>query len=76
MSHIFVIERAESLTNALFSLEEPWRSRFLDLVANQATGQARDGAIPTPDEVTTWLGDTGLYRRIMRLLYVWQGAQI
>ena len=76
MSPIFMTERAKSLTATLFSLEEPWQSRFLDLVANQATGWAWNGRPPTQDEVTTWLGDTDLYREIARLLHVWQGAQI
>ncbi|MFQ6099925.1 MAG: hypothetical protein ACE5OS_01645 [Anaerolineae bacterium] len=74
MSHIFVTERAKSLTDTLFSLEEPWRSRFLNLVANQATGWAWDGQPPTPDEVTTWLGDWGLYQQVTSLLYEWHRA--
>jgi len=72
MAHTFMIERSESLTNTLFSLEEPWRSRFLDLIAKQATDRAGDGPAPTPEEVTTWLGDIGLHQRVTRLLHVWQ----
>ena len=76
MSHIFMTERAKSLADTLFSLEEPWRSRFLYLVANQATGWAWNGRPPTQEEVTTWLGDVDLYQETARLLYVWQGARI
>ena len=65
--------KAKSLTEALFSLEEPWRGRFLDLVANLATSWTWDGQRPTRKEVTTWLSaDLELYREIKQLLEAWQ----
>ena len=73
--HIVLTEGTELLTDALFSLEEPWRGRFLNLVANQATGRAWDERVPTRKEVATWLGDGDLYQEIKLLLHVWQGAQ-
>ena len=63
----------EALTEALFSLKEPWRGRFLDLVAKRATNKARDGQLPTRDEVTTWLsGNPGLYQDVRYMLNAWQ----
>jgi len=70
------IESAESLTKDLFSLEEPWRSRFLGLVASRTVDRASDGRVPTQREVTTWLSDGGLYQEVASLLSVWRGAQI
>ena len=65
--------KAKSLTDALFSLEEPWRGRFLDLVANLATSWAWDGQDPTRKEVASWLsGDLDLYREVKQLLDAWQ----
>ena len=65
--------KAKSLTNALFSLEEPWQGRFLDLVANQATSWTWDGQRPTQREVADWLSaDLELYREIKLLLEAWQ----
>lgn len=72
--HIFATERTKSLTEALFSLEEPWRGRFLDLLANGATNRAWDGRPPTREEVTTWLSDSNLYQEVTLLLNAWQGG--
>jgi len=64
--------KAEPLAEALLSLDEPWRSRFLFLVANLATNWAWGGQRPTWEEVTAWLGgDLGLYQYIGLLLDVW-----
>jgi hypothetical protein len=70
--HTFVMqERTEKLTSALFSLEEPWRSRFLHLVANQATGWTWNGRLPTQTEVENWLGDWELYKHVKSQLSAW-----
>jgi hypothetical protein len=69
-------ENVDFLTESLFSLEEPWRSRFLTLVAGHATGWRRqDEPLPTREEVTTWLNNQGLCRWVAVLLDVWQGAR-
>ncbi len=68
-------ERTEKLTQALFSLDEPWRSRFLHLVANQATGWTWNGRLPTQTEVETWLGDWDLYKDVKLQLSTW-GTQL
>jgi hypothetical protein len=65
--------KAKSLTNALFSLDEPWQGRFLNLVADLATNSAWDGRRPTRKEVMAWLGaDLELYREVKLLLDAWQ----
>jgi hypothetical protein len=69
------VEKAESLTENLFSLEEPWRGRFLTLVARQATNLAWDDRAPTQDEVEAWLSNGTLYRTVMLLLSTWQGRE-
>ena len=64
---------AEALAKDLFSLEEPWRSRFLDLVANMATRWKGNGHQPTREEIVAWLGgNPALYREIRVLLRAWQ----
>jgi hypothetical protein len=66
----------DSLTEALFSLDEPWRGRFLLLVATQATAWGENGQQPTPEEVTVWLcANPPLRRWVSLLLYVWQGPK-
>ncbi len=68
---------AEHLTEALFCQEEPWRSRFLTLVAHYANGQAEDGGLPTREEVIAWLGKRPcLCSWVAQLLMTWHGAQV
>lgn len=63
----------EALAKALFSLNDPWRGRFLDLVANRATNKAWDSQLPTREDVTTWLsGNPGLYQDVRYMLNSWQ----
>ena len=63
----------EGLVDDLYSLSEPWRGRFLQLVAERATGGAWNGRRPTREELATWLGtDLGLYREVLLLLRAWQ----
>jgi hypothetical protein len=65
----------DSLTEDLFSLDEPWRGRFLHLVAARATMRPDDRQQPTPEEVTAWFeADPYLRRRVSLLLYLWQGS--
>jgi len=52
---VVVGRKAELLATALFSLEEPWRGRFLELVAKSALHCARGERQPTQEEVTAWL---------------------
>lgn len=66
-------ENVESITEAMFALEEPWRGRFLALLANQATGGAWNGQRPERKEVMTWLrDDLDLYREVTLLLNAWR----
>ena len=66
------LTQTDELIRTLFSLEEPWRSRFLDLVANLATNSPWDGCPPTREEVTAWLSaDLDLYREVRLLLDAW-----
>jgi hypothetical protein len=65
----------ESLTQALFSLAEPWRARFLNLVADSATNWQWNGLPPTRDQVKDWLtGCPALFRQVRTLLDTWQGG--
>lgn len=66
----------DSLTEDLFSLDEPWRGRFLNLVASRATMKTGDRRQPTPEEVAAWFEANPFLRRsISLLLYTWQGAR-
>ena len=62
---------AGSLAESLFRLPDPWRDRFLILVADRAVGRVYDGKPPTQEEVTAWLADLNLYREVMLMLSSW-----
>jgi hypothetical protein len=63
----------DSLTDDLFSLEEPWRSRFLTLVASRATWRTEGMPSPTPEEVAGWLANNpALHKWTSVLLRMWE----
>ena len=63
----------DSLTDDLFSLEEPWRSRFLTLIASRATWRAELAHQPTPEEVAAWFtNNPALHKWTLVLLRMWQ----
>jgi hypothetical protein len=70
------IETADSLADALFSLAEPWRSRFLAFLAERATRWDWDGRPPTRQEVAMWLGDSALYEVMVLMLHRWSGPEV
>ena len=64
-------QQIEMLTDTLFSLDEPWRSRFLALVARTAIGDSWNGSPPKRAQIATWLRDLRLYRDVTQLLEAW-----
>jgi hypothetical protein len=65
------VKGAGSLAESLFRLPDPWRDRFLILVAERAVDRVNDGKPPTQEEVTAWLADLNLYREVMLMLSLW-----
>lgn len=61
--------RAESLAARLFALEEPWRSRFLELIAAHA--EISSPADLTEDVVADWLRNQSLYKQVRLMLRTW-----
>lgn len=61
------------LTAALYSLAEPWRSRFLAWIAGYATRCRWGGRQPTQAEVANWLGTCpALCEQVRLMLAAWQ----
>ena len=63
------------LVEELYSLDEPWRTRFLLLVARQANCRPWIGEPPGRDKVEQWLEDSSNRRVIRELLRSWQNAR-
>ena len=62
------------LTDELYALDEPWRSRFLTLIASIAAGHGHSGRIPDRRQVTTWLRqDVALQQQVRQMLKTWGG---
>ena len=63
----------EALVDAMYSMEEPWQTRFLHLMAALANGGKSNGRTPTRGEVAAWLAANPTLRREMRqLLHAWR----
>jgi hypothetical protein len=63
--------RASILAERIFSLEEPWRSRFLNLIVDRAALSTVDGGVPNQMTVQVWLQDPKLYNQVCHLLGAW-----
>ncbi len=64
------ISQAAWVTERVYALDEPWRSRFLELIASYAQIKQPDTA-PSRDEVVGWLGDEHLNEQIRLMLHTW-----
>ena len=61
-------QRAASLAEQLFALDEPWRSRFLEFVVSRV--RTADGT-PSQDELASWLENHKLYQQVHSMLRMW-----
>jgi hypothetical protein len=60
------------LVDELYALEEPWRTRFLELIAKLATGQQWDNQTPNRDTTQAWLLENKKLRnQISQMLKTW-----
>lgn len=64
-------QNAVSLAGQVFSLEEPWRSRFLDLIVDRVTLAGPAVAPPDRATVASWLEDRRLYMHVSQLMRTW-----
>ncbi len=64
----------DEILAAVSSLDEPWRSRFEEFIANVSTRWAWSGkGRPTKDELRAWLReDLDLRRLVARMLHAWR----
>ena len=74
----FAPQNVLSLANCVLSLDEPWRSRFLTVIAGQEPVLGwPDGLLrrfPSPVELALWLCDPGAYGRIGTMVHTWTHA--
>lgn len=74
-SDMISFERAQAITKVLFSLQEPWRERFLSVVARMAQGHNTVEAIPQREQVVQWLAqDSCLCQYVSCLVRSWLGC--
>lgn len=68
------LKHAQAMTHELFSLQEPWRERFLVVVAGMAQGNGPAATIPSRDQVQQWLTqDADLCHDVACLVRSWSG---
>jgi hypothetical protein len=60
------------LVENLYALDEPWRTRFLELIAQLATGRQWDNQTPSRNMTEAWLqGNKQLRNQIAQMLETW-----
>jgi hypothetical protein len=62
--------RAVWVTERVYALDEPWRSRFLHLIASYAQTRQPSNT-PSRADVLRWLGDERLNEQISLMLHSW-----
>ena len=71
----FTPQNVLSLAQRVLALEEPWRNRFLTVIAGQEPvfgwPNERPCRFPSPIELALWLCDPGAYRRIGTMVRAW-----
>ena len=62
--------------DAMYSMKEPWLTRFLELMAALANDDNANGRRPTRREVEDWLtANPALRREVSQLLYAWRAPE-
>lgn len=67
--------QTESLTPVIFSLEEPWRSRFPLWLSDRANGGCGT-RLPSQRQGAVWLDDKAPSRKVAVLLDKWLGKTL
>lgn len=62
-------DHAIALANAICSLDEPWRTRFIDLITKRVP--ATLSTPPSQEELAGWLQNRVLYRDMRMLFRAW-----
>jgi hypothetical protein len=68
-------DNIDTLTEGILSLDEPWRSRFLTLLALRAREKGQTGHHPSRETLIQWLQDVDIYKEFVVLLDEWQGIE-
>jgi len=65
------LRRGYDLADRIGALNEPWRSRFVDLITVRAGGARTCGSPPRRTQLALWLSDRQLSRMIRLMLRTW-----
>ena len=65
------LRRGYDLADRIGALNEPWRSRFVDLITVRAGGALTCGSPPPRTQLALWLSDRQLSRMIRLMLRTW-----
>jgi hypothetical protein len=65
-----MVDRAVKVADGVLSLTEPWRSRFVELIARYAGVEDAAGSASRED-IVAWLEDEDLNEKIRLMLRTW-----
>ena len=63
--------RGYLLADRIYELHEPWRTRFIELIAQRVDATMLSGRLPSRTQIAVWLSDQGLARLIGLMLRAW-----
>ena len=63
----------DTLADGILTLDEPWRGRFLALLAQRAHEKGQAGHPQSREHIAQWLHDADIYHEFIALLDEWRG---
>lgn len=65
------LQRGFELVDLVYSLREPWLSRFVELIEERAGASRIEGHAPSRMQVAVWLSDACLGDFVGQMLHAW-----
>jgi len=59
------------LADRIYELDEPWRTRFIELIAQRVDATVLAGSLPSRMQVAVWLADRQLAHLVELMLRTW-----
>ena len=64
-------QRRSLLADRILELDEPWRTRFIELIAQRVDSTAVAQKLPSRMQIVVWLSDRQLARLVEQMLRSW-----
>ena len=65
------LRRGSLLADRIYELDEPWRTRFVELIAQRVDAHVLGRRLPSREQLILWLSDLQLARLVELMLRTW-----